>query len=78
MAEGEKKLITGRYYNANYFAVAIVAAVNEGRDWAAYIGAGDYMLPEADLAKFVAEQGCKLFEKDAHHFFPDIKLPYRL
>ena len=77
IAKGTKQLITGRYYNANYYAVAIVASITEEIDWAAYIGAPDYRLPEAEAAKYVRDYGCKLSETDARHYFPDIKLHYR-
>lgn len=32
-------VVEGRYWNANGFAVAIVAVINPEVDWAAYIGA---------------------------------------
>ncbi len=74
---GDTKLIEARYYNANYYATAIVASITEGIDWAAYIGGASAEVSERDAVKFVAERGCKLSEKDARYFFPDIKLPYR-
>lgn len=75
---GDNRLITGRYYNANYYATAIVASITEGIDWAAYIGGSDYTNSEKQAVEDVARYGCKLSEKDARHFFPDIELPYRL
>jgi hypothetical protein len=33
-----RKIIKGRYWNSNGFAVAIVAVITEGIDWAAYKG----------------------------------------
>lgn len=75
---GERKLIEARYYNANYYATAIVASITEGIDWAAYIGGADCSIPEREAVEFVAEQGSKLSEKDARYYFPNIKLPYRL
>jgi hypothetical protein len=75
--KGQIKLIRGRYYNANYYATAIVAVVTEGIDWAAYIGSANYMLPENSALQVVADEGDKLSEKDARYFFPDIDLPYR-
>ena len=69
--------ITGRYYNANYHAVAIVANITEQVDWAAYIGGADCTLPEKDAIEYVRDYGCKLSESDARHFFPGIDLPYR-
>lgn len=77
MALGDNKLIEGRYYNANYYAVAIVASITEGIDWAAYIGAPNYELEEEEAVKYVAKWGCKLSANDARHYFPDIKLRYR-
>ncbi len=73
----DRKLIEGHYWNANYYAMAIVASITEGIDWAAYIGGADHTIPEGDAVQFVADRGCKLSEKDARHFFPNIKLPYR-
>ena len=81
-----KKTDSKRYLEARFWnqggkqlaIVAIVTAVNEHGDWAAYIGtdAPDSHSEEGTL-EYVAERGCKLSEKDAHHFFPEIKLPYR-
>lgn len=76
-AFGEQTIIEGRYYNANYYACAIVAVVTKGIDWAAYIGGASAEASEEDVVFFVATRGCKLSEKDARHFFPDIKLLYR-
>ena len=75
--KGDTKLITGRYYNANYYATAIVAVITEGIDWAAYIGGANYQLPQKEAARYVADRGDKLSEQDARYFFPDIDLPYR-
>lgn len=72
------KIIEGRYYNASYYATAIVAVITEGIDWAAYIGGASANLSERGAVEFVAERGCKLSKKDAKHFFPEITLPYRL
>jgi hypothetical protein len=74
---GNRIIITGRYYNANYYATAIVASVTVGIDWAAYIGGADCHSSEKRAVEYVASHGCKLSEKDARHFFPDIELPYR-
>lgn len=73
----EQKTIWARYYNANGFAVAIVAVVTEGIDWTAYIGASHNLMTSEETAEWVAKNGCKLAKKDAVHFFPDIDLPYR-
>lgn len=77
MAIGDNQIIEGRYYNANYYAVAIVASITEGIDWAAYIGAPDYLLPEEKAIEYVKDYGCKLSEHDARYYFPEIELPYR-
>lgn len=74
---GDRQIITARYYNANYFATAIVASITEGIDWSAYIGGASHEASEESAVQFVAERGCKLSESDARHFFKDIKLPYR-
>jgi len=73
---GNRKLITARYYNANYFATVIVASITEGIDWAAYIGGADYHLPEKKAAEYISGYGCKLSESDARYYF-NIELPYR-
>jgi len=74
---GTRTLIVGRYYNANYYATAIVASITEGIDWAAYIGGADASVPESEAVEFIRDYGCKLSERDARHFFPYINLPYR-
>ena len=67
-----------RYYNANDFAISIIAVINEGFDWAAYIGSTDSRITsEGETIDFVAKHGCKLTKKDAMYYFPDIKLRYR-
>ena len=84
------KLIRSRYWNANGFAVAIVAVVtlrpttnNHTEplpiDWACYIGAteGGFTL-EADTVIFAYRNGCKLSRDEALAFFPQFaKVPYR-
>ena len=75
---GDRYSIEGRYYNANGFAVAIVASINHEVDWAAYIGATGDDKREAQTIQAVLELGCKLPEQDARYFFPELKsLPYR-
>jgi len=74
---GTRTLITGRYYNANYYAAAIVASITEGIDWAAYIGGAPVSAPEAEAVEYVRDYGCKMTESDARYYFPNIKLPYR-
>jgi hypothetical protein len=77
MAKGNRQIIEGRYYNANYYATAIVAVITEGINWAAYIGGALPGITEKDAVEFVADKGCKLSMSDAKHFFPKITLPYR-
>jgi len=72
-----KKIIEGRYWNSNGFAVAIVAVITEGIDWAAYIGATDDSKTEQETVEYVAKYGCKLSSKDAKYYFPFINLRYR-
>jgi len=73
---GEREIRVGRYYNANYQAMIIVAVLNP-RDWAVYANGVGYMMPKMEAAQWCAKHGCKMLEKDARYFFPDIKLPYR-
>ena len=79
-----RRILEGRYWNANWLQTAIVASVtyfkdaNRG-DWSAYIGSRPSSAPpnEREMCKIAAEEGAKLPEKDARYFFPAIKLPYR-
>jgi len=75
--KGDKQIIEGRYYNANYYATAIVAVITEDIDWAAYIGGAPVDIREREAVEFVADKGNKLSESDAKHFFSKITLPYR-
>jgi len=68
--------LEGRYWNANYRGICIIAVVTKGVDWGAYIGADDGHREE-DCLEWTRERGPKLLEKDARHFFPKIDLPYR-
>jgi len=74
-----RKVIRGRYWNCNGVAIAIVAVVTEGIDWAAYIGGGCGSMTEheKDAVDWAAKYGAKLYERDARYFFPDVALPYR-
>jgi hypothetical protein len=76
METPDKIYLEGRYWNANYKGICVVAVVTKGVDWAAYIGADDGRR-EDDCLKWTATNGPKLAERDAKHFFPEIKLPYR-
>jgi len=76
-----KRYLEGRFWNQGgkqLAIVAIVTAIGNHGDWAAYIGtdAPNSYTEDATLIH-VADRGCKLSEKDARHFFPGIKLPYR-
>ena len=73
----EKITVRGRYYNSSGYAIAIVACITQDIDWAAYIGADDGSRLEIETIEFVLSWGCKLSEKDARYYFPDIELPYR-
>ena len=66
----------GRYWNCQGNGIAIVASITKGIDWAAYIGT-DKSRSEGATLQFVSDWGCKLTERDARYFFPDITLPYR-
>ena len=67
--EDGNQILEGGYWNANGVAVAIIAVVTPGIDWAAYIGGtGDDYLKEETL-RWVARCGCKLPEATARHFF---------
>ena len=79
--EGYKKYYEGRFWNCQGKQIAIVAVVttfNNSGDWAAYIGTdAPDSYKEGTTCEYVAQKGCKLSFKDAHFFFPEIKLPYR-
>ncbi len=77
MGLGDRSVVVGRYFNANYQAMAIVATISEGIDWSAYANGVDYTLREQDAAEWVAANGSKLSADDARYFFPQIELPYR-
>ena len=67
----------GRYFNSNGYGCAVVASVGVEGAWSAYMG-GCSPESEEEGLRSVADFGAKLSEKDARHFFPAIKLPYRL
>jgi hypothetical protein len=73
--------VEGPFWSVGGFQIAIVARVNAGRDWAAYVGSlcNYHGIPwtEEDTLAQVANNGAKLTEADARHFFPDMKEPYR-
>ena len=73
-----KKCLEGRFWNQAGKQIAIVAIITKGVDWAAYIGtdAPDSYTENGTL-QHVAKWGCKLSEKDARYFFPNIELHYR-
>lgn len=67
-----------RFWNQGGKQIAIVALVTKGVDWAAYIGTdAPDSYKEEDTLTYVSAKGCKLTEKDARYFFPNIELPYR-
>lgn len=63
-----KLLLRGKYYNTNGFAVAIVATITLGIDWAAYIGGADPWSEEAAY-QWVALYGAKIDEDLARLLF---------
>ena len=70
--------VEGRFWNCQRKHIAIVAIITKDIDWAAYIGTdAPDSYTEMDTLLYVAGRGCKLSEKDARYFFPEIKLPYR-
>lgn len=73
---GGREFYEGRYWNANGKGICVIAVVTHGIDWAAYIGADNGQSEEACL-QWAGMYGVKLSAKDAKHFFPNIKLPYR-
>lgn len=68
---------SARYWNINGIAIAVVAVITEDIDWVAYIGATTGVEYETDAIDWTIKFGAKLYNADAHYFFPDIKLPYR-
>ena len=76
-----KQYLEGRFWNQGGKQLAIVAVITQiGNfgDWAAYIGTdAPNSYKEIDTCIEVAKHGCKLSDKDAKHFFPEIKLSYR-
>lgn len=73
----DREKIEGRYWNSNGNGICIMARITENIDWAAYIGA-DNGYSEEGCMRTTCDYGSKLSEADARHFFPEIKLPYRL
>lgn len=76
MELGTRIVVEGRYWNANGVGICIAAAITEGIDWAAYIGA-DNGYSEEHCKDWALLNGAKLSQEDARYFFPDIDLPYR-
>ena len=78
-SEGNISYYEGRFWNSQGKQIAIVAVVTEGVDWAAYIGTdAPNSYRENDTCIWASKYGAKLSFDDAKHFFPKIKLPYRL
>ena len=78
LERGTRYNITARYFNAQGWAVAIVASVTHGVDWAVYIGATFGPLSEEETVEYVVKYGCKLPEQDGRYFFPELeRTPYR-
>lgn len=86
----QEKMLRWHYWNANGFAIAIVASISmwpnnnshddhKPFDWACYIGAteGTRTL-ENETVEFVHKHGCKLSYDEACAFFPHFaKITYR-
>lgn len=68
-----KSLFVARYWTGMQGCVAVVASVNPGLDWAAYIGSVGHNDNGSSAALFVADRGAKLNEQDALYFFGDLK-----
>ena len=78
-SEGNIFHYEGRFWSPQGKQIAIVAIVTEGIDWAAYIGTdAPDSYREKDTCIWASKYGAKLSPDDAKHFFPEIKLPYRL
>lgn len=75
---GVKYTIERRYFNAQGWAVAIVASITHGIDWGVYIGATWGPMSEKETMEYVVKNGCKMQEEDARYYFPELKsMPYR-
>jgi len=72
--DGDLLLREGWYSNAEGFAVAVVAVVNPGVDWVAYIGGTDLTEHEEEAVRWVAQHGAKLPARLAQAFFPDLPM----
>lgn len=68
--DGDSLLQEALFYSSNGYNVAVIAVVNPGIDWAAYVGGCDGRSTERDTAYWVARYGCKLPVEHACHFFP--------
>ena len=65
--DDHKQQLEGRYWNANWKGVCIMASITKGVDWAAYIGA-DNGQSEDECMAWTLKYGVKLYEKDARYF----------
>lgn len=68
---GERWTREGRYWNVG-MGICIMAAITEGVDWAAYIGA-DNGESERNCMEYTLEYGAKLLKHEALCFFPEFK-----
>ena len=73
---GNELIQEAMYYNANGFAIAVVAVISPFIDWTAYIGGCDLTKREEDAVRWTAQYGVKLPWHHAHHFFSN--LPRRM
>ena len=73
-----RRKLEARFWNCSGKQIAVTASITRGVDSAAYIGTdAPNSWKEEDTLKYVDEHGCKLTEKDARYFFPNVELPYR-
>ena len=70
--------VEGKYVCGDGGPVAIVARINRGQDWSAYVGAGQFRneSEEATLA-YVAKVGIKLSREEAYFYFPWVEEAWR-
>jgi hypothetical protein len=75
--ELEKEFIAQHFYQHG-MRTTVVAVVNAGRDWAAYLGATlEVGFNEEGATQVVHQYGHKLSEEQANAFFPNVTEPYR-
>lgn len=68
--EDGQHILRGHFSLSDGGCCCVVAVINPEIDWSAYIGAAPHYLTEDEALRYVARNGCKLSQLDAHHFFP--------